>query len=156
MQRTEQLSDSTYLDYKGLKIRKHEGYRKIFGNVTHHIDMDNSYDTMVDLYLKQGGEYRMLPYKLKRSPLCDFYSGDKFFYEDMTKTVSYPFPFVCPLKKVSFSFQIFNYFSIFMTISGSLRVQRILHFTERYTCSHDKHWWLRWRNHVSERRRNCP
>jgi hypothetical protein len=97
----EQVSNATYLDYKGLKIRKHEGVRKIFGNVTHHIEMDNSYVALIDLFIKQGGEYRLLPYKLKKSPLCDFYRDDTFFYEEMTKMISYPFPFVCPFKTVS-------------------------------------------------------
>lgn len=101
MQQLTPLTEPTYLDYRDIRVRKHEKVRKIFGNVTHHIDMDNSYTATVELFVKQGGEYRKLPYRLKESPVCDFFQQDTYFYEEMTTMTTYPFPFVCPIAKVS-------------------------------------------------------
>lgn len=64
--------------------------------------MDNSYSAMVEVFLKQGGEYRKLPYKLEKKPLCDFFKGDVYYYEELSTMSTFPFPFVCPYKKVSF------------------------------------------------------
>jgi hypothetical protein len=96
----EQLTDTTLFDYSKLKIRKHEKIRKIFGNVTHHIDLDNSYTAFGDLFTKQGGEYRKLPYRLPEAKLCDFYQNDKFYYKEMCKFSTFPYPSECPVKKV--------------------------------------------------------
>ena len=47
-------------------------------------------------YLKQGNEYRKMPYGVKATKYCDFFNNDKFFYDDLLKVSDLPAKGVCP------------------------------------------------------------
>lgn len=98
--------NKSLIDYTDLKVRKVGGERKLFGNVTFHIPMDNSFDVERYAYMKQGGEYRRLPFKIVKKKFCDFFVEEKLFYPDFVKVSDFPPPDItlCPLKNVrSFS-----------------------------------------------------
>jgi hypothetical protein len=52
------------------------------------------------MYLKQGGEYRLLPYKLPKKPLCDFVNEDAFFLPKAVNVSEIRFPMACPFEVV--------------------------------------------------------
>ena len=52
------------------------------------------------MYLKQGGEYRELPYKLPKKPICDFVNEDSFFIPKTVNVSDITLPFSCPMKVV--------------------------------------------------------
>lgn len=101
IQRIEQLSDKKYFDVSGLKIRKHNKTRKIYGNATLHIDLGNDVLPEIKAYKKSGGEYRLLPYKMPKTPFCEGINGDSYFYPEFAQTSSFPKqPVPCPMPKV--------------------------------------------------------
>lgn len=57
--------------------------------------MENSVLCHVTAYKKQGGEYRLMPYKIKK-PLCEFLEEDKYFYDDFCANSTMINPFPCP------------------------------------------------------------
>lgn len=103
IQRFEQLSDAKYVDISGLKIRKHNKTRKVYGNVTMHFDWaGNEVLGEIRAFKKSGGEYRLLPYKLPRTPVCKALNEDIYFYPEMTEMSSFPKkPISCPQPKVN-------------------------------------------------------
>lgn len=100
IQYLEQLDEPTYVDYSKLKVRKVNGTRKIFGNVTCHIPLDNTYLCEALVYIKQGGQYRLMPYKLPKKGVCDVHNEDKYFYPDLVAASDFPMPYPCPLPTV--------------------------------------------------------
>ena len=60
----EQLNELTYFDFTKVYVRKVNKIRKIFGNATYKIPLDNTFLCEILVYKKQGGEYRLLPYKI--------------------------------------------------------------------------------------------
>ena len=79
MDRFEQLeADTSIVDYSDLKVRKvNKTLRAIFGAAHHHVPFGNEYELEVLVYMKQGGEYRLLPYKKTRTPFCEFCKSDE-------------------------------------------------------------------------------
>jgi hypothetical protein len=61
---------------------------------------DNDVKIEVQLYKKQGGEYRKLPYNFPKAPLCDTINNDDHFYPDVVKHSDMPMPMPCPIPKV--------------------------------------------------------
>lgn len=57
--------------------------------------MDNSVFCDVAVYQKQGGEYRLLPFKINK-PICDFAKSDEYFYDDFCANSTMIKPFPCP------------------------------------------------------------
>lgn len=96
----EQLSDTTYADYSGLKVRKHNGTRKMYGNVTFKVPIDNTFTREMVSFIKQGGEYRLLPYKFPSMPFCAFLQNDVFFYEEVCNYTDFIYPAPCPFEAV--------------------------------------------------------
>lgn len=92
----EQLDEPTYVDYTQLHVKKVNKTRKLFGNTTYHIALDNTYTCEALVYMKQGGEYRLMPYKLKKKAICDFYTEDTMFYAEMCQYSTWKVPFECP------------------------------------------------------------
>lgn len=101
LQRTEQLSEATYIDFTKIFIRKVNKTRKLFGNVTYHVSLDNNDITEVNSYVKQAGEYRLMSYRLPKKGWCDFIKGDPYLYQELTGSSSFPFPPPCPFPAVS-------------------------------------------------------
>lgn len=101
LQRVEQLNELTYVDYSKLFIRKVNRTRKMFGNVTVHVPLDNNDIAEVAFYVKQAGEYRLMPYRLPKKGICDFLKEDKYLYPELTEYSSFPLPAPCPYPAVS-------------------------------------------------------
>lgn len=98
IQRVEQLSDGKLIDYSELKIKKVNKERKMVGNTTFHVDIDNEVIGSVLLFQKQGGEYRLMPYKMANKGICDFFNDDSIFYPEYSAVSDFPVPFPCPFK----------------------------------------------------------
>ena len=91
------------IDYSDLRIRKDQGIRKLYGRAIFHIPMGNTYEVEGFSYIKQGGEYRRLPFKVPRKKFCNFFFEDVFFYPDFQNASDFPpsdFKY-CPLANVS-------------------------------------------------------
>lgn len=88
-----------------LKVKKIKKDRACFGPVEVKASIDNSYLIEGKLYMKQGGEYRVLPYKLPNKPICDFLNEDKFFIAKLANVSDVTFPIGCPIPIVSLSRQ---------------------------------------------------
>lgn len=52
----------------------------------------------VFFYKKQGGEYRLMPFKSPARNFCDFLNDDLFFYKSFSEVTDFPYPLACPLK----------------------------------------------------------
>lgn len=98
VQRIEQLNEPKFIDYTELKIKKVNKERKIVGNTTFHVDLDNDVIGVVYLFQKQGGEYRLMPYKLQNKGICDFFNDDNIFYPEYSAVSDFALPFPCPFK----------------------------------------------------------
>jgi len=98
-----QSSDTKYMDLTGVKIRKVNKTRKLFGQISYNQMFDDSVTLKFLLYKKQGGEYRLMPYKLAPQPYCEFMASsmNKQFYEEMAEYSTYPVPARCPFGNVS-------------------------------------------------------
>jgi hypothetical protein len=83
-------ANTSVWDFSNLKIRRVNGTRAIVGYLMFNEPMGN--DVMVEsaLYVKQGGEYRTMPYRFPRQGYCDFAAGDIYMYPDMTKNSDLP------------------------------------------------------------------
>lgn len=83
MQRIEQLDGFEYFDYRDLRIRKKGKTQAIYGNMTAHVSVDNSAAVQTKVFIKQGGEYRLMPYKIPSKGICDWHNEDKLFYPEL-------------------------------------------------------------------------
>lgn len=68
--------DSSIIDWSSLKIRKVNKNRSLVGDMKVHATLDNDVIIQVKGYKKQGGEYRLMPYKVQPTPLCEFVEND--------------------------------------------------------------------------------
>lgn len=110
MQHSEQLEGDKekFIDFSSLKVKKlNQTFRALDGKVTYHIQLDNSFDLEGKFYKKQGGEYRILPYRLPRLGFCAFIK-DKFFYPDLAAVSDLPLPAPCPFTAVKLTADIFD------------------------------------------------
>jgi len=98
-----QVSETTYIDMTGLKVRRENKTRKIFGKIIYHSAFDNSHVVEMAAFKKQGGEYRLLPYKLAPQNFCDFFNTPSFkpYFDELTETTDFPYPLPCPFGNVS-------------------------------------------------------
>lgn len=85
-----------------MKVRKVNGTRKLFGYVVYHIPVGNDFDAEGFAYIKQGGEYRRLPFKVPKKKFCDFFFQELYFYPEFRKVSDFPPPDYkyCPLANV--------------------------------------------------------
>ena len=67
----------------------------------HKMDFDNSYTVSVKSFKKQGGEFRLMPYKLDRKKYCDFFNDDSYIFPEFVKYSDFKLPLPCPLVKVN-------------------------------------------------------
>ena len=104
----EQLNEPTYIDFTKVYVRKVDKVRKIFGNTTAHIDLDNSFLCEVEIYKKQGGEYRLMPFKVSKKGLCDLHDEDKLFYPELCKASDFKCPFKCPMPAGTYAYRGFT------------------------------------------------
>lgn len=54
------------------------------------------------VFVKQGGEYRLMPYRITPSPFCSFCGNDSYVYPDLAKNSDFPEDIgaACPLQPV--------------------------------------------------------
>lgn len=84
-----------------MKVRKVNGARGIYGNITLNQPIDNSLTLEVVALKKQGNEYRQLDYKFEKKPFCDFVTEYTIVYENNQATHYTDFPSQCPVNAVS-------------------------------------------------------
>ena len=113
--------NTSYFDWSGLKVRKVNKKRSIVGDVKFFVPIGNEIMFIGNAYKKQGGEYRLMPYKVQPTPFCDFLRKDgKFWikiiekfmiftileivYKDIAKGSNLPSDLNkdCPIKAVSY------------------------------------------------------
>ena len=117
----EELTKQTFgdtenlMDWTKLKTKKKNKTQKMVGPLIFHTKIDNSYLVEITVFLKQGGEYRLMPYKLPKKGVCDFISSDEYFIDELAQNSNFSDPMQCPIRKVNFEYQSnvwFNFFSI--------------------------------------------
>lgn len=102
LQYCEQLKGQDLIDWTNFKVKKlNKTARGLDGAIIFHIPLDDSIEVEGRLYMKQGGEYRLLPYKSSKDRACSFTQADEYFYPEITKVSDLEFPFPCPLPNVS-------------------------------------------------------
>lgn len=98
-----QLSGHEISDWSGLRVKKiNRTARAIVGTLlvlTNEIDTDVKVE--VQLFKKQGGEYRKLPYNFPQSEFCASVNRDNYWYPELVKYSDLPMPFPCPVPIVN-------------------------------------------------------
>jgi Protein of unknown function (DUF1091) len=84
-----------FIECSDLKVKRVQRERLIFGNSTLFVPLDNSYKADVTAYVKQGGEYRLMPYKIRKAA-CDGLKEDIYFWDDMCKNSTHHKDRPCP------------------------------------------------------------
>lgn len=91
-----------------MKLKKFNKTRAFSGEVNFKVEMDNSYEISAKVFKKQGGEYRLLPYKVDPTSFCDFFNSDDIAYPELVKLSDFEKPLICPMKAVNFQNLIFH------------------------------------------------
>jgi len=89
-------SNTKYIDLSTMKIKrinKNSG-KVIVGSLIFDRDMDETLRVSVELYKKQGGEYRILPFKANVT-CCSVVSAENEFYAQFGKC--HGMPMKCPI-----------------------------------------------------------
>lgn len=55
---------------------------------------------LTSMYTKQGGEYRLQPYKLPATGFCDAFNKDPYFFPEFAKVSNLTLPIPCPFPQV--------------------------------------------------------
>jgi hypothetical protein len=99
-----QISGFEFADWSGVRVRKiNKTAKAIVGTIQIHApDLNNKNSIEVQLYRKQGGQYRQLPFKSENTPACDAVNADAFFYPDVVKHSDLLRPMPCPFPQVDF------------------------------------------------------
>jgi hypothetical protein len=120
-------SGAKHIGFSGLRARKiNKTTRGLVGTVeVVSSELDNESNLDVEIYMKQGGEYRKLPYNLPPRPTCDIISQDVLNYPEMVKVSDLPHPVPCPLPMVK-NFEIFYRIkNLNIEFSGNLYDKRL-------------------------------
>lgn len=99
LDRIEQFGPTEDVELSGLKVRKEDGVRKLFGKWVYHRSFDDSYIVKVAAYKKTGAGWNLLPYKLEK-PVCTFYNEDTYYYKEFASFSDFEYPSPCPLPNV--------------------------------------------------------
>lgn len=95
----EGMEIADFTDFKVKKVNKTHrmlvGTSEVFAP-----DFDNSVQVEMQLYQKQGGEYRKLPYKISPKGSCDFFNEDEVLYPEIAAVSDVPNPMPCPMPQV--------------------------------------------------------
>lgn len=94
-------SDTSIIDWRDLKIKKiNRTTRGIFGKTFYHIPLDKSVLFEVIAYIKRGGEYRKLPYRIAPRELCVAAQEEIYVYPELVLASDFPSPVPCPFPNV--------------------------------------------------------
>jgi hypothetical protein len=87
-----------FFDWSKLKVSRIKGTktRALFGPMTARGAIDNSFTFMGNMYKKQGGEYRLQPFKLPPQSFCDALNNDPYFMPEIAKVSNLTLPIPCP------------------------------------------------------------
>lgn len=100
-----------FADISKIKIRKINGTkdRGLFGPVIVHGPIDDSFLWHTSLYVKQGGEYRLHPFKIPTEEFCKGINNDLHFVPGVAEKSNLTLPMPCPIINVvqQFSFRAF-------------------------------------------------
>jgi hypothetical protein len=112
LQRVVQTFGEDFIDVRNVKVKKVPGTktRGLYGWTTFHGTIDNSFKAFCNIYVKQGGEYRLMPFKLLPQPICDFVNSEKTYVPEFVKVSNFTQPWSCPVSNVkySLSFDVFH------------------------------------------------
>lgn len=101
IQKFDQLSGEDLIDSTGIKIRKENKTRKVFGKVLLLQDVGNDVLAGVRVFKRSGSGYQLLPYKLPPKPICDALNKGGYIYPEIVAMSDAPKqPVPCPLPKV--------------------------------------------------------
>jgi hypothetical protein len=97
-----QISGEKFVDLTNLKVKKlNKTTRGIVGHfVVKTADVGKNMQVMVEVWQKQGGEYRKLPYRLPSKNLCDFFNEDVVFMPEILEVSNISLPLSCPVPQV--------------------------------------------------------
>lgn len=115
-QRSEQISSTDTADFTELKIKKlNKTVRGFRGTILQQITLDNSYEISGSFLIKQGGEYRKLPYNVPTKGFCDAINKNKMFADAVAENSDLELPMPCPAPPVILTnlFASFLFFTIF-------------------------------------------
>jgi hypothetical protein len=99
-----QISGFENVDWTGVRVKKiNRTARAIVGTVQIlKPKLDNDVKVEVQLFKKQGGEYRKLPYNFPRASFCDAVNNDVYLYPDFVEQTDFTRPMPCPVEKVCY------------------------------------------------------
>ncbi|KAL7014669.1 hypothetical protein ACKWTF_016050 [Chironomus riparius] len=94
-------ADKKYTDWSGVKIKKINKTRSMFGEVVFYQALGNEIMIQGNGYMKQGGEYKQMPYRVPKTPLCQFFDDDVYVYPKLAEKSDFPSDVKanCPLKE---------------------------------------------------------
>jgi hypothetical protein len=99
------VGDSSFIDISQMKIRKNvvNGIRTKSANGPFIINtpIDITYLHEVRTYKKQGGQYRLMPFKLPIVPFCEFLNKDVTFIPAWLESTNMTRPVPCPVPQVN-------------------------------------------------------
>lgn len=103
--RFEQASGWDFTDFSLVRVKRlNKTARAIFGILQQKVAADDTHLVSFELSLKQGGQYRKLPYKLPPKGFCSFINEDIYIYPELSKASDIPWPLSCPLPIVNVHF----------------------------------------------------
>ena len=97
--------DSSYFDFSNIRAKKINRTHVLVGNGTFFKDIGNDVQCKILLYKKQGGEYRLMSYKVPVKGFCDFWNTETLIVPDLQKVCALcpkQEENRCPWKAVSF------------------------------------------------------
>lgn len=123
-------ANKALVDWSELRVKKlNKTFRGLTGNMSVNIDMGNDFLLGLNTYVKQGGEYRLSPFKMPPRPLCEVVEADVSYYNEIAAESNLPLPFSCPIKKVYFYFfqHSFNFINIILFLRDFINFVLIFH-----------------------------
>ena len=96
-----------FADLTGVKVKKVNRKHVITGDFHYKKGLSNDQQCTVLFYKKQGGEYRLMSYKIPAQGCCDFYNGDTFIVPALSNVCEKcpkQADLVCPWPEVSLKY----------------------------------------------------
>lgn len=97
--------NTNFEDWSNLKVKKVNKTRSLNGHIIFKREFNDEVKTKLDFYLKRGGDYQLLPYRIAEKGFCKFFQEDEFFYKDLAAKSDFPEDLIngCPMAAVILS-----------------------------------------------------